>query len=469
MNPTDSRIIRARARAADAVVRNLALGKPATQSSVNPWFQAATPELDAAMGNNGKHAGTYGFQTAFEKDPWWQVDLNEGYMIGRVVVFNRLDQKEACRHLSVLSSLDGESWHLRGIKLDDDLFGGADGNPYSYVFEPPFKARFIRVQLIGDGHLHLDEIEVYHEQAAIVTDAATPAISGPAAVELSPEATPLYHTAVVVCARWETDFIEEWITYYQCIGFEHVYLYCNDDDPDQLYDKVLTFVTGHLPFVTFIHFAGQGLQYEMYLHFIDKFLHEVRWVSFLDVDEFLRIADGSTIDKFLSRFDNEADCILFNWRIFGTSGHTKHPAGKVLENYTRCDRDINSFTKFICRASLLLDRKLQNPDLGFGFWHSLYGKTYRPIKVVNVLGSTERKEKYEGDEADSILNTAVLHHYILRSEDAAMMRVARGLQGAFSGQSIWDVSNARGREALTFYNDVEDLSLAYFWRNLAAK
>jgi hypothetical protein len=192
-------------------------------------------------------------------------------------------------------------------------------------------------------------------------------------------------------------------------------------------------------------------------------------VSFLDVDEFLRIADGSTIDRFLTRFDEDVDCILFNWRVFGTSGHKTNPPGKVLENYTKCAGDINSFTKFIGRAALLVDGKLQIPDFAFGFWHSLHGKVYRPVKVVNVLNTTERKQRYEGEEAERILQTAVLHHYLLRSEEAARLRVARGTKGDFSGQSIWDASKPWVSGGLNLYNDEEDLSLANFWKNLAAK
>jgi hypothetical protein len=449
---------------ANAIAGNLALGKPATQSSVNPWLQAATPELDAARGNNGKLAGNYGFQTAFETDPWWQVDLQDVFSIRSVVLFNRVDIKDSCRHVSVSTSLDNVRWELRGVKLDDKIFGGVGGNPYTFNFDEPIQARYVRVQLIGDGHLHLDEIEVYEEPPATEIQPAPVPASRPA-----PAAPARHHTAVVVCARWEAEFIEEWLTYYQCIGYSHIYLYCNDDDPAALYQKVLPFTAGSSPFVTFIHFEGQGLQYAMYMHFIEHYLSEVTWVSFFDVDEFLRIADGSSIDNFLKRFDEDVDCILFNWWVFGTSGHKTNPPGKVLENYTKCAGVINPYTKFIGRAALLQDGKLKIPDFGFGFWHSLHAKVYQPIKVVNVLGSTERQQNYEGEEAERILQTAVLHHYLLRSEDAARQRIARGMGGQFGGQSIWDASKPWVAAGLNLYNDVDDFSLANFWKGQAAK
>ena len=51
------------------------------------------------------------------------------------------------------------------MKLDADLFGGADGKPYVFDFEPPFNARFLRITLIGHNFLHLDEVEVYGGRA----------------------------------------------------------------------------------------------------------------------------------------------------------------------------------------------------------------------------------------------------------------------------------------------------------------
>jgi hypothetical protein len=459
--------------------RNLALHKPATQSSVNGWHQAATPEEDAKLGNDGQIGRHWGFQTAYEAEPWWQVDLQDKFSIAKVLLFNRHDLENSRLHLSLLSSTDGETWQLRGVKLDDMPFGGVDQQPYSFSFDQAFNARFIRVQLIGEGHLHLDEIEVYQfgeqewsltphaepQPAPPRTDEPLPSTSGapkisePQAVSLKP-----YHAAIVVCARDETDFIEEWIAYYRCIGYAHIYLYCNDDDPVPLYEKVLPFTVGHAPFVTFVHFKGQGLQYAMYMHFIANYVDETNWVSFFDVDEFLNLVDCPSINYFLTKFDDDTDCIVFNWLVFGTSGHATNPPGNVLENYTRCADVINPYTKFIARSALLKDGRLKIPDFGSGFWHNIYGKLYQPHKVVNVLGSTERQDHYTGEEAAAIRKTALLHHYILRSEDAARRRVARGLQGQFSGQNIWDASNPWVADGLQLFNDTEDLGLVNFWR-----
>lgn len=72
---------------------------------------------------------------------------------------------------------------------------------------------------------------------------------------------PKHQSSMVACARWETQYILEWITYHRSIGFDHLYLYCNDDDPTALYEKVMPFTVGENPFVTFIHYNYTGLQF----------------------------------------------------------------------------------------------------------------------------------------------------------------------------------------------------------------
>lgn len=146
---------------------NVARFRPTAMSSVSQWSRDQDPEVESRGGNDGNIQGGCGFHTDFERDPWWQVDLEDFYAVERVVVFNRLDLPERCTRLSVSGSEDGRSWALCAVKLDDAVFGGADGKPYVFAFAPPFRARFVRITLIGEGFLHLDEIEVYGERVAV--------------------------------------------------------------------------------------------------------------------------------------------------------------------------------------------------------------------------------------------------------------------------------------------------------------
>lgn len=144
-----------------ATTVNLALGCPADQSSFSQHSRFSETSRDAAGGNDGDKGGGYGFWTAEEHNPYWQVDLGNRCQIDSVVVFNFLGARDQCTTLAVLTSNDSAQWSLAATKLDNHPFGGADGEPFKFEFQRMITARFVRVQLIGHGALHLDEIEVF--------------------------------------------------------------------------------------------------------------------------------------------------------------------------------------------------------------------------------------------------------------------------------------------------------------------
>lgn len=291
--------------------------------------------------------------------------------------------------------------------------------------------------------------------------------------------SPKYRYSIVACARWEERFIVEWLNYYRAIGFDHVYLYCNDDDPTLLYEKVFPYTQGLEPFVTFRFFPFQGQQTHMYTHFLKSSRDQTEWLAFLDIDEFIKLGRHSTIDEFVGFFDKEIDCVVFNYIYFGPNGHKTCPDGNVLSLYTRREASINSFTKYLIKSSAFGGPRLDDPNQGFAFWHLPQDKVCRPIKIVNVLG--EDMANYDIQSRDfvddserrrKLLATAIIHHYAFRSEEAFVDRVRRGLKGPFSAQQRWKNLRENGDEFesfLSLINNVEDLSLANFWQEFYSK
>lgn len=142
---------------------NLALRRPALQSSTSIWSCHDDPTLDAAGGNDGRITGSYGFHTEFERAPWWMVDLCAPRPLTDINVYNRLDGDPMARraaHLTVALSDDAQTWRTVFSRTDDAAFGGADGNPLRVLLGGQV-ARYVRVSLPSEGILHLDEIEVY--------------------------------------------------------------------------------------------------------------------------------------------------------------------------------------------------------------------------------------------------------------------------------------------------------------------
>lgn len=165
---------------------------------------------------------------------------------------------------------------------------------------------------------------------------------------------------------------------------------------------------------------------------MEDFLDESEYVSFLDIDEYLRLPRGCSIGEFVKIFQSDIDCILFNWIIFGPNGHKDKPAPSVLRGYTKRREDVHLLTKYIRKSSRLDKNK------GFHHWPG----NYKDLKIVNVLG--EDMQEYldmpfdqrtvfvnEPERKARLLETAIIHHYAFRTEKAFEQRAARGLGGLF--------------------------------------
>lgn len=134
---------------------NLALNRPARQSSTSQWSQPN----DAQGAVDGNVSGGFGFHTESEPKPWWQVDLGAVKALAEIRIFNRRDCcSERARTLQVLLSYDGVSW-TRVFSNPGSVFG-PDGAPLR-VSVKGLSARFVRLQLAETNYFHLDEVQVY--------------------------------------------------------------------------------------------------------------------------------------------------------------------------------------------------------------------------------------------------------------------------------------------------------------------
>ncbi len=143
-------------------IKNVALGKPATQSSISKWSSANNVESDARVATNGDTVSEKFFHTNSELAPWWQVDLGGYFVIEEIRIFNRRELSERLLHFTVLVSLTGEpgSWLPLCRKDDPAEFGRGNDIPLVLTPDDRSLARFVRVRKDGAGFLHFRECEV---------------------------------------------------------------------------------------------------------------------------------------------------------------------------------------------------------------------------------------------------------------------------------------------------------------------
>lgn len=162
---------------------------------------------------------------------------------------------------------------------------------------------------------------------------------------------PKYQFSIVSCITTkDSNTIIEWLNYHQKIGINHIYLYCTDDDPVELYRKVLPFTLGKSPFVTFYHYRFKEIKRRIIFHFFRNHLHETRWHITLDVADFIYVHKATSLDKFVHDF-GAIDVIYFNIVFYTHPETAPVQTQSTLLTYTNRAPQASVFTRVMIRSS----------------------------------------------------------------------------------------------------------------------
>jgi hypothetical protein len=297
---------------------------------------------------------------------------------------------------------------------------------------------------------------------------------------VGPASAARYAFSLVACARWEEANIQEWVEYHKSIGFNHVYLYSNDDDPAALFRAVASYSYGPDPFITFLHWPRVGEQIEIYLHFLNTFKHETTWYSLLDIDEFFVLKGVDNIARFMRNREAHVDCLYFNWLNYGNSGKVRREDGPTLTSYLRRDIGPDSHTKMLCRSAAIdVAAVAHGVRTGLGaFYHFLDNYKLPGVRCRDVLGdSTEGYSASFPDSArsfatrpgfaEAVMQQAYIAHFQFRSEDDFIRRWRRG---GHDQDEMWRAMYETGvhRATLAPRNRVYDTYLAEYWHRYTA-
>lgn len=164
-------------------------------------------------------------------------------------------------------------------------------------------------------------------------------------------------SAVVAIAKNEDEYLKEWIDWNLKIGFDEVFVFQNNwrYSGKDISDPRIRLLTGD----------GKRMQVPCYNMFLDVMRKDFNYVAFFDIDEFLWIKDGSSVDRFFDRYLSDIPSLYLNWRIFGDSNLSGQPraADSVLKRFTRCGRNLDSLGKHV------LNLKLCGPNIKYANPH----------------------------------------------------------------------------------------------------
>ncbi len=286
--------------------------------------------------------------------------------------------------------------------------------------------------------------------------------------------------ALVACARWEEMHIQEWVEYHRSIGFNHIYLYSNDDDPTALFNAIAPYTYGSNPFVTFQYWPHVGEQVEIYLHFLKTYKLATEWFAFLDIDEFFVLKGTDNIATFMQDYEEVVDCLYFNWVIYGHSGRLQRESAATLTTYLRRGRRPDVHTKMLCRSTSIEASAIrQGHNAGRGaFWHFLDNYPLPELRCRDVLLAST--EGYSADFptsastfvtrpgfAEAVLERGYIAHFQFKSEADFLRRWQRG---GFPNGDQWRAAYQTGvyRSILAENNIVYDTYLAEYWHRYTA-
>lgn len=231
--------------------------------------------------------------------------------------------------------------------------------------------------------------------------------------------------AVVAIMKNEQDYVAEWLEFYILQGVSKFVIYDNGST-DRTVEVIKTYQRHVdcqiIPWSTFISREGApfSLQALAYAHALGNFGHEVRWMAFLDVDEFLFATSGETLVNAMAEF-SDLPSLSVPWTNFGPNGHTTKPQGLVIENYTECaPHPLQPSQRSLIRFKSIVD-----PSQVSGMGTHFFPLIHRGEVIFNEKRMMRRTSdaRHPNFVSSSKLQ---LNHYFTRSLEEMQSRVAKG-------------------------------------------
>ena len=243
---------------------------------------------------------------------------------------------------------------------------------------------------------------------------------------------PHHGACLLACARNEGAYLIEWLAYHFAAGFEHAFIYTNDnsDNSSRLLEALAS-----AGVVTLIHnepTAHYGPQYKAHAHALSLLpqILDYRWCAVLDIDEYF--AFDSTLfttatDVLTWQETQPTDAIALCWQIFAGSRTDSWRDEPAISRFVMREREPNAHVKSIFKPHLC--------------WHSHahypYATLGLPLLFRNEAGAIHHhpgiRDRYPAYAETPSARIAWVNHYMLRSAPEALWKLARG-QGDWKGE-----------------------------------
>jgi hypothetical protein len=242
-----------------------------------------------------------------------------------------------------------------------------------------------------------------------------------------------YNFSICSVFKNEAHILDEWIQHYLNNGVEHIYL-VNDNSNDNYLQIIDNYKDKITLYHNDINTKNVGRQIMIYDKYFKPILTENKWLSIIDMDEFLYSPLNIKFVDILNKYNNYSQ-IKVDWLHFGSNNHIKQPIS-VVSGFTK-RAQYNTNKEYYSYKCIFKTDSL----LTFG------------IHMNNVSGLTIHLKYNDINTPELVIN-----HYNLQSFDFYM-----NIKSTRGDVNNWFDHNKlkRDQELFTKYdiNDVIDLRL----------
>ena len=178
-------------------------------------------------------------------------------------------------------------------------------------------------------------------------------------VHINNEAKYNSNTKVGLCIICKTEnlYIKEFSEHYKHLGYNHIFIYDNNDIYGERFEKVLQKEIDE-GFISIINYRGDKERpiFKAYIDCYEKNSKNYDWISFFDIDEFLELKPKNIkIQEFLDnpRY-NYCQNVKFNWLLFSDNDKIYYENKPIQKRFTLAlyNNTLNNHVKSTVRGNL---------------------------------------------------------------------------------------------------------------------
>jgi SAM-dependent methyltransferase len=222
---------------------------------------------------------------------------------------------------------------------------------------------------------------------------------------------------VMTMIRNEAPYLLEWIAHYRALGFGQITIYdngSNDDSPRML----LALSKAGIINGQFWRDRPRSKQSKAYTHALRRLWPFVEWCLFIDLDEFLVLDPGLSLDDLLPT-DPEVSGIGIQWRTYGSAGLRNRETGLTIERFRMARSQNSRILKSLVRVRDVEFMGVHTPKRVRGRMTDIAGRTVDNLQTHALPWIAQ--------------GPARINHYYIRSWEEFECKRARG-RGAVTGQ-----------------------------------